>query len=192
MRHPLHSYSIAQWTLSKFAQLSVPGMHVTTRANASISNSRSHQYYNRPPHRPNMASSRASSQTRYSLRSSQNSLRHYTYRPLAPEDTIRLLRLHPGTDSDAPLRCTLFETSLVGAPSYVALSPTHGGARHPDSLYKLSQARQVSWTQPSPSRHHFSMHCSGYVKLMKTSHFGSMQFVLIKKMCQREINKQLI
>ncbi|KAF4637235.1 hypothetical protein G7Y89_g851 [Cudoniella acicularis] len=53
--------------------------------------------------------------------------RKYQYNPLDPSrDSIRLLRLKSDENSNAPINCTLFHTTLSEAPRYVALSYTWG------------------------------------------------------------------
>lgn len=51
------------------------------------------------------------------------------------EDTIRLIRLHPSSESGSPLHCTIFNTKLNDAPRYTALSYAWGSQGSNQPLY---------------------------------------------------------
>ena len=136
MRIPVLPNRILKWRRTKSApsQVSKNPLPPLKRTNPVFSVCK-HQHQTREPHRLSMATSRTSSQTRYSLRNSQGAvLGRYTYAPLAA-DTIRLFRLHPAGHEEVPLRCTLLHTNLQGAPPYVALSYAWGSQTSKHTLH---------------------------------------------------------
>ncbi|ETS86087.1 hypothetical protein PFICI_04112 [Pestalotiopsis fici W106-1] len=58
----------------------------------------------------------------------------YIYTPLEEERSIRLIRLHPATDPDTPLRCTITTRPLANGVSFEALSYQWGD---PDRTHTL-------------------------------------------------------
>lgn len=85
----------------------------------------------------------------------------YNHRPLRHHDSIRLLRLHPSTEDDAPIVCSIFCTRLSATRSkYEALSYTWGAENPPQHVLCRNSASVL----------HITPNCYGALRRLRKKH----------------------